>query len=730
VRQFAAIDLVPAPAEGQGEALRLTGLRAPLPRGLYRLTWRPPAGDGPRLVELAFTPLARPHATVRLPIAASLRNGRASASFVLPEDGVDPLLGPAPEFTAGSAVRLRRLSSTLARSADIAVSILGRFGDPARLVPRTVRALALVREAGPAAFWRAVRRRMTVGEWEERNDRRYREWARLDALALEGRRPALAAEAAAFPGTPLVSVIMPVCDPPPHFLAEAIASVRDQIWPHWQLCIADDASTDPEVIRILDAAASDPRIRLVRRPARGNVSAASNSAIELATGEWIAFLDHDDRLAADALLEIARAIRQNPQARYVYSDEDKLDGAGERCRPAFKPDWNSEILHAFNFANHLSCYRADLVRRVGGLRTGFEGAQDYDLLLRATHGLEAEQIVHVPRVLYHWRMSPQSTAGGNPAKPYALAAGERALAEHLLLAEPGASTRLAGRLFQTAYSPPDPPPRVSIVIATRDRLGLLRKCVLSLFEKTAWRGLEIVIVDNGSREPATLEWLTTLETADRIKVLRDDRPFNYSALNNRGVEAASGEIVALLNNDVEAASPDWLAEMVSVLMRPGVGVVGARLTYPGGAVQHAGVVVNPVNGGSHWFRGLPPDFAGPGQRLAVRQRMSAVTGACLVTRRALFRELGGLDEAFAVAFNDVDYCLRAQRAGHRTVYTPFAQLLHHESASRGKDVSPDKAQRLYAELALLRERWGEALDRDPWAMPGLPPVLGARGWPD
>lgn len=517
---------------------------------------------------------------------------------------------------------------------------------------------------------------------------------------------------------PLISVVVPVYNPDPALLREMIESVLAQSYPNWELCVADDCSTNKQVVEILkNYVEKDNRIHVVFRRENGHISQATNSAIDIVRGQFIALLDHDDLLDPDALLWVAKTIREKPSTRIIYTDEDKVRENGSRYDPYFKPDWNRELLYGNNYVSHLGVYHTKLVRDVGGLRVGFEGAQDYDLLLRCIEQIDDTQIVHIPKVLYSWRASPGSTAASNAAKPYAMTAGRNALAEHLARTQ-GRPVSVEPGPFPFSYRvlwPLENEPLVSIVIPTRDQLKLLQTSVQSILDRTNYSNFEILIIDNNSVETATLSWFAEITVADkRVRVLRDERPFNYSALNNAAVQEARGDIVALVNNDVEVIVDDWLREMVSLAVRPDVGCVGAKLLFPDGRIQHAGVVIGMggVAGHAHLF--YPGEHPGYFGRLVLRQQFTAVTAACLVVRRSLYEEVGGLNEKdLSVAFNDVDFCLKVHEAGYRNIWTPWAQLYHHESASRGSEDTREKIARFAGEADYMRSRWSTDQYADP-----------------
>jgi GT2 family glycosyltransferase len=562
-----------------------------------------------------------------------------------------------------------------------------------------------------SGVWHRLSSKLATGR---RND--YRRWCqrheRMDATARTRIRDAVNS----LPRRPLLSVLMPVYNPPPEFLDQAIQSVRQQFYPDWELCLADDASTDPAVHRVMARhAAEDPRIKLIQREKNGHISAATNSALAAASGEFIALLDHDDLLAEHALFCVAQAILAHAGATLIYSDEDKITANGRRYDPYFKCELNRELLLAQNMISHLGAYRRELVLELGGFRPGLEGSQDWDLALRVVERSESNQVIHLPRILYHWRASQGSTSLAPSEKTYAATTGRRAVADHL--ARRGVTAEVspapgAADLNMVRYAQPTPQPKVSLIIPTRDGAALLRRCLESLGEKTTYQNYDVTIIDNGSIEAESLRYLESVR-GERIAVLREDGPFNFSALNNLGVRQTEGEIVCLLNNDIEIVTPDWLEEMVSVALQPGVGAVGARLWYPDGGLQHGGVLLGVGGVAGHAHRQLRRGSAGYFGRAILRQEFSAVTGACLVVQRRIFLEAGGLDETLAVTGNDVDFCLRLQAAGYRNIWTPYAEMIHHESVSRGDDDTPEKHTRASMEQRVMKDRWGDLLQADP-----------------
>lgn len=527
----------------------------------------------------------------------------------------------------------------------------------------------------------------------------YTLWVRHNAVTPRLGR-FLQEEARALAGGPKISLVVPAYNTPARYLTELLESVRAQHYPNWELCVADDASPQGHVRTMLAAAAAaDPRIKYVVRERNGHIAQATNSALDLATGEFVGLLDHDDVLPPDALLHVAQAILRRPTAGYVYTDEDKIDDTGRRYDPQLKGGWSPEMAVTHNYTHHLSVIRRSIVEEVGRLRPEFNGAQDIDLFLRCFERVAPDDVVHVPHVCYHWRAHPESTAARGDQKAYLFEAARRAIAEAAarrgLRAEPFLPPLM--REFSLCLHQLKWDPRllaenpVTIVVPTKDRPELLAACVASLDRTVDWTHVRLVVVDDGSTDAAAVAQLAALEArpGGTCRVLRTGRPdaaFNYSRLVNLGTAAAETPLVLHLNNDIEALEPGWLEDLVGWSTVPGVGVVGGRLVRREGTLDHAGIWIDPVGGlPATLFAGLPKDDFGFFFLPHCARNVSAVTGACLLTRTDLYRRLGGFDETdFPVAYNDVDYCLRAARAGQRTVYTPQATLVHLGSASRGR----------------------------------------------
>jgi GT2 family glycosyltransferase len=522
---------------------------------------------------------------------------------------------------------------------------------------------------------------------------------------------------------PLISIIVPVWNTPEPLLVQCIESVLKQSYTNWQLCLADDASESQHISNLLKHYSSlDSRICYITREINGHICKASNSSLALAEGKFIGLLDHDDELASNALLEVVKALNITPNLDIIYSDEDFIDLHGNRSNPHFKSDWNPELLKAHNYITHLCVYRHSLLKAAGGFRenAGVEGAQDYDLLLRCSSLTTPDKIHHIPKILYHWRAHEGSTALAANEKSYCTEAGRKALQKHITDKENGGRVALTrpSNFYKVEY-PLHSKPLVSILIPTRDGLDILQSCINSILSKTSYSNYEILILDNQSERPETQTWFEEISTHSKVRILSYDKPFNYSAINNFGFSNANGDIIGLLNNDVEIINADWLYEMASLAIRPENGCIGAKLYYPDDTIQHAGVILGLGGYAAHSHRGFDRNSPGYFNRLQVRQNLSAVTGACMLVRREVWEHVGGLDEQLAIGYNDVDFCLRVREAGYLNVFTPYAELYHHESKTRGKEDTPDKKARFDKEKAFLKKRWGKQLQRDPYYNPNL-----------
>jgi GT2 family glycosyltransferase len=518
---------------------------------------------------------------------------------------------------------------------------------------------------------------------------------------------------------PLISIIMPAYETPEWALWEAIDSIRNQLYPYWELCIADDASMAPHVDEILrQAATKDPRIKWLRRETNGHISAASNSALSLATGEFVALMDHDDLLPQHALYEVLVSLNKDPTLDIIYSDEDQIDRKGRRSLPYFKTDWNIDLLLGHNMISHLGVYRRTLLEHVGGFREGFEGSQDYDLALRCADATIPDRIHHIPSVLYHWRRDYGPASFSEGKLDECSEAALRAVSDHLdRRRERGKAIPhpVLPKWSRVVRTVPSPAPLVTLIVPTHDRADLLAMCADGLLKKTDYPEIELLIIDHASEQPATFALFEKLKLDSRVRIISHKGPFNYSAINNMAVAKARGSIIGLINNDIDVINPDWLSEMVSLASLNSVGAVGAKLIYPDGRVQHGGIVLGVGGIANHFNHALSRWAMGYFGRNLLTSSVSAVTGACLVVRKSVFEEVGGLNEIdLPVAFNDVDFCLKLRNKGYRNIWTPHAELYHHESASRGTDDTSEKSTRFSRETEYMRATWGPELEHDPF----------------
>ncbi|WP_394145942.1 glycosyltransferase family 2 protein [Vibrio atypicus] len=526
---------------------------------------------------------------------------------------------------------------------------------------------------------------------------------------------------------PVISIVMPTYNTDPKLLSECLESVINQGYEHWELCIADDASSNKSTRETLQHyAQQDSRIKLIMRPDNGHICHASNSALELASGDWVALLDHDDLLAPHALLTIAKAINANQDADIFYSDEDKVSIDGVRSDPHLKPQWSKDLLYSHNYISHLGVYRKSLITSVHGFRPGYEGSQDYDLLLRCVSHIEStmkygdlrSKIIHIPHILYHWRILDGSTALNEDQKSYSQEAGIKALQSAL------PNTRVECGLLANTYKVNWPinsqEPLVSLIIPTKNGMDLVKQCVESVEQKTRYTNWEILLVDNQSDNAEDIAYFKQLFADKRVQLLSYNKTFNYSAINNYAVQHANGSIVVLLNNDVEVINAEWLSEMVSLCLRKEVGCVGAKLYYPNDSLQHAGVVLGLGGVAGHSHKYFDKQHDGYFKRLKIRQNLSAVTAACLAVRKEVYLQVDGLNEEdLTVAFNDVDFCLKVHSAGYKNIWTPYAELYHHESISRGTEDTPEKQARFATEIDYMKRAWGNLLHNDPYYHPLL-----------
>jgi O-antigen biosynthesis protein len=519
---------------------------------------------------------------------------------------------------------------------------------------------------------------------------------------------------------PKISILLSVYDVKKEWLAMAIDSVLFQSYRNFELCIVDDFSIDKSIrFLINDYHKKDLRVKVHLRDKNGHISQATNDALSMASGEWIVTLDHDDLLDIDALYWLVDAMNTSPGCKLVYSDEDKVDEAGYFLDPYFKCDWNRDLFYSQNMVSHIAAYRTCIVKKIGGYREGYEGSQDYDMTLRYIQEINDNEIVHVPKILYHWRMHNLSTSFSMDVKGYAAKAGQKSLKDHFKARKIDVDVSLSSGGYRVKYSLPKKEPLVTIIVPTKNKKYLLQKCISSIREKTIYKNYEIVIIDNCSADKDAINYINLLHHKQQAHVHKYSLPFNYSAINNLAVTHAKGDVVILINNDIEVINGDWLSEMVSHVLRPGVGVVGAKLYYPDNTIQHAGVVLGIHGVAGHVHRFLPKDNAGYCGRANLIQSFSAVTGACMAVRKQVYLEVGGMNEELPIACNDIDFCLKVREVGYTNVWTPYAELYHHESASRGFDDTPEKIERSRKEVAYMQKRWGDIIKNDPAYNPNL-----------
>jgi GT2 family glycosyltransferase len=520
----------------------------------------------------------------------------------------------------------------------------------------------------------------------------------------------------AFSDQPLLSVVMPVHQPSLTFLKAAITSIHTQLYPRWELCIASSNTIDAEFKEILSYyATKDSRIKTIYVEVDASILQLSNFALHDVTGEFIVFFTPKDQLSEQALYHIAKAINCNPDAHIIYSDEDQIDEKGNCLEPHFKCEFNYELFLAQNIPFTLGVYKRSLLSDIEGLRIGYEEAAHYDLSLRALEHVKASQIIHLPYVLYHQRVL------SDREKLLSAKVARKAVRKHLQRRKIQAGVQPAPECQcynRIRFPLPDRLPLVSILIPTKDQANLLNKCITSIIERSSYPNFEITIIDNGSIESKTQELFSKL-ASQKIRIIKDVAPFNFSTLNNYGARVTDGPILCLMNNDIEVLSSDWLEEMVSFAIRSDIGCVGARLWYPSGFLQHGGVITGMGDVAGHAHLNLKKGELGYFGRAALHQQLSAVTAACLVVKRAIFEQVGGLDEQLSVAYNDIDFCLRVQQSGYRNIWTPYAEMIHYESATRGYETSPEKQARLQKETNLMQQRWGDILLNDPAYSPNL-----------
>ncbi len=583
------------------------------------------------------------------------------------------------------------------------------------------RAYEVWRADGVSGLTNRILQRLPRHDEEQEKRKTYQRWVAQYATLSPSDRDAIRLRIKSLKYRPGISVVMPVYNTEEQWLRRAIESVRGQLYPHWELCIADDCSTAPHVRRILEEfAAKDERVKVVFRNTNGHISAASNTALELATQEFVALLDHDDELTEHALYLVAEELSAHPEADLIYSDEDKINSQGQLTSPHFKTNWNPDLFYSLNFVSHLGVYRRAILEGIGGFRTGYEGSQDYDLALRVIEQIPEQHIRHIPHVLYHWRESPASVGFDIKAKAYAHENARRALRSHFERTGKNGEIVPGYFIFHRAVYPlPNPPPFVSLVIIAGEHVETLKRLVKGL-EDTDYESIEVIIVAGQNSYAQIQSYVNTPQAKSRVKVLQADDSSNLSAQTNLGLSQAEGNIVGFVSSSIEIVSPDWLREMVSHAVRPEIGAVGARLIDESDKIKHAGTVLGLRGCAGSAFKGFPRTSDGYAFRGQVIQNYSAVSGDCLVMRRSVFDEVGGLDEGNpSVAFSDVDLCLRIEEKGYRVLWTPYAELLQTGRSLWEADEESVRTRGSFEAACAPLAKWGQILADDPHYNPNL-----------
>ena len=553
--------------------------------------------------------------------------------------------------------------------------------------------------------------KVRLSERFEKEEVDYNEWCKNDILTDEERR---AQRERIWEYPPLISVVVPIYKTPEVFLRQMIESVTAQTYPHWQLCIADGSGDTAETKRIVDNYLSDKRIKYKILAENLGIADNTNAAMELADGDYIALFDHDDLLSENALYEVADRIYKTG-AEIVYTDEDKVTSdLSERYQPNFKPDFNLDLLRSNNYICHLLVVKKTLVQEVGGQKKEFDGAQDHEFLFRCVE--KAKGIEHIPKVLYHWRVHKASTADNPLSKKYAYDAGKRAVTEHIRRC--GEEAEVTDTLFPGFYRAKyqvTGEPLVSIIIPNKDEKETLKKCLDSIKEKSTYHNYEIIIVENNSTSQEIFDYYKEIDGKDGIRVVYWKSGFNYSALNNFGFTFAKGDYILCLNNDVTVITPDWLERMIGQCQRKEIGIVGVKLYYPDDTIQHAGVIIGIGGVAGAMFVGMARERSGYLRKAILQQDLSAVTAACMMVDRKAWEAAGGFNEDLAVAFNDIDFCLKVREEGYLVVYEPNVELYHYESKSRGYEDTPEKQKRFLSEINYMKAHWSEILTKgDPY----------------
>lgn len=568
-----------------------------------------------------------------------------------------------------------------------------------------------LRHYGARGFW------IKLTERFQKSDIDYKEWyenQKVSQEELEKQKKKV------FVYAPKISILVPVYNTPQVFLKQMLQSVRKQTYANWELCIANANPDNEEVKQILEICTKkDDRIKVVNVPENEGIAQNTNCALDIATGEFIGLLDHDDLLEENALYEIVSCLNKKKETDVLYTDEDKVTtDLDEYFSPNFKPDFNLDMLRANNYICHFFVAKKELIEKVGGFRAEYNGAQDYDLILRCTE--QAQNVAHIAKILYHWRVHKESTADNPLSKMYAYEAGKKAIEGHLARCHTDGEVLQTDNLgfYRVKYQVKGKP-LVSILIPNKDQVDTLDKCLRSIEERTDYDNYEIIIIENNSTEQKTFDYYNQI-CNDKIRVVYWKKEFNYSAINNFGVDQAKGEYLLLLNNDMEVISRDWMSELLGHCQRPEVGAVGARLYYPDDTVQHAGIIIGIGGVAGSVFVGMKRGYTGYMHRAAIQQDLSAVTAACMMIKRSVFEEAGRLEEQLKVAFNDVDLCLKIRKNGYLIVYDPYVELYHYESKTRGAEDTKEKVRRFQSEIEYMRCHWIDILKNgDPAYNPNL-----------
>lgn len=568
-----------------------------------------------------------------------------------------------------------------------------------------------IKEKGWRVTWIEMKRYMVMGTAAE-PENLYQMWIENNEPSKEELEEQRNTK---FKINPKISIIIPMYNTPINFFEELVNNLIDQTYTNWELCLADGSPEKNEKLEKIYK--KDERIKYKFIGENKGIAGNTNEALSLVTGDFVALLDHDDLLPIFSLYEIVKCINENPDVEFIYTDEDKFEKlGGKRYDPYFKSDFAPDTLRANNFICHFSVFKKELMDKLGGFRSKYDGAQDYDILLRMSE--ETNNIIHIPKILYHWRVHSLSTAkSGGTAKPYAYEAGIKAIQDHIDRIGLKGTVESGNTLgtYKVNYEIQGNP-KVSIVIPNKDYVKTLKVCINSIKKLTTYENYEIIIVENNSEENETFEYYKKIDGKDKIKVVYfPEKEFNYSKIINFGVKNSTGDYIVQLNNDTELLTPNWLQEMIGFAQRDDVGAVGAELFYPDNTIQHAGIIIGIGGVAGHVFKNLPKGIHGYFSKDAMIQNLSAVTAACIMTPKSIYDEVGYMDEKFKVAFNDVDFCLKIRQTGKLIVYNPYVQFTHYESKSRGFEDTPEKKKRFQSEVDRFHDKWQSVLDKgDPY----------------